>query len=161
MSDQSYELLARQAAARRRQLAAKQQTPAGGMQSLEAAQARLKAEQRRRTAVTSGMSNADLTALLEAEAMAGQSGGGSNPAMQAALLEKAKREKARRANTTMTEQTMSGVNEGIAGILGGPVDLMTGAINMGKQGLNALAGTDFQPINNPVSYTHLRAHETS
>ena len=150
MSDQSYELLARQAAARRRQLAAKQQTPAGGMQSLEAAQARLKAEQRRRTAVTSGMSNADLTALLEAEAMAGQSGGGSNPAMQAALLEKAKREKARRANTTMTEQTMSGVNEGIAGILGAPVDLMTGAINMGKQGVNALAGTDFQPINDPV-----------
>jgi hypothetical protein len=204
MSDQSNELLARQAAARRRQLAAKQQTSAGGIQSLEgsqaggltpeqqlaikAAQARSKAEQRRRTAVTSGMSDADLTALLEAEAMAGPwdkyqrptqpitvevpglgvvefpSGMAIEdiekalepyrPAAQAAsnqaLLEKAKREKARRANTTMTEQTMSGVNDGIAGILGAPVDLMNGAINMGKQGVNALAGTDFQPINNPV-----------
>ena len=215
MSDQSNELLARQAAARRRQLAAKQQTSAGGIQSLEgsqaggltpeqqlaikAAQARSKAEQRRRTAVTSGMSDADLTALLEAEAMAGpwdkyqrptqpitvevpglgvvefpsgmaiediekalepyrlaaqaassQNGGGRNPAMQAALLEKAKREKARRSKTNMTEQTMSGVNEGIAGIFGAPVDLMTGAINAGKEGLNALIGTDFQPIENPI-----------
>ena len=39
MSDQSNELLARQAAARRRQLAAKQQTSAGGIQSLEGSQA--------------------------------------------------------------------------------------------------------------------------
>lgn len=48
------------------------------------------------------------------------------------------------------DQTMSGVNEGIAGTLGAPVDLMTGALNWGARGINALAGTDLQPITNPV-----------
>ncbi|MCF7725312.1 hypothetical protein [Sulfitobacter sp. M22] len=85
-----------------------------------------------------------------AQAASSQKAGARNPAMQAALLEKAKREKARRSKTNMTEQTMSGVNEGIAGIFGAPVDLMTGAINAGKEGLNALIGTDFQPIENPI-----------
>ena len=103
----------------------------------------------------SGMAIEDIEKALEpyrlaAQAASSQNGGGRNPAMQAALLEKAKREKARRSKTNMTEQTMSGVNEGIAGIFGAPVDLMTGAINAGKEGLNALIGTDFQPIENPI-----------
>ena len=102
-----------------------------------------------------GMAIEDIEKALEpyrpaAQAASSQNGGGRNPAMQAALLEKAKREKARRSKTNMTEQTMSGVNEGIAGIFGAPVDLMTGAINAGKEGLNALIGTDFQPIENPI-----------
>lgn len=75
--------------------------------------------------------------------------------LQAALLERAKREKARRVQqsapqTNMLEQSMSGVNEGIATTLGAPVDLATGALNLGAQGINALVGTDFQPIENPV-----------
>ena len=102
-----------------------------------------------------GMAIEDIEKALEpyrlaAQAASSQNEGGRNPAMQAALLEKAKREKARRSKTNMTEQTMSGVNEGIAGIFGAPVDLMTGAINAGKEGLNALIGTDFQPIENPI-----------
>tara|TARA_R100000687_G_C6448459_1_gene163996 strand:+ start:779 stop:2554 length:1776 start_codon:yes stop_codon:yes gene_type:complete len=102
-----------------------------------------------------GMAIEDIEKALEpyrtaAQAASSQKAGARNPAMQAALLEKAKREKARRSKTNMTEQTMSGVNEGIAGIFGAPVDLMTGAINAGKEGLNALIGTDFQPIENPI-----------
>lgn len=69
--------------------------------------------------------------------------------MKAALLERAKREKARRAasdpKTNMLEQGMSGVNEGIGNILGAPVDLMTGAINSAA----GLAGYD-PMIENPV-----------
>ena len=53
------------------------------------------------------------------------------------------------AQTNMVEQSMSGVNEGIAGILGAPVDLVNGAFNLGKQGINALAGTDLQTTQNP------------
>lgn len=44
----------------------------------------------------------------------------------------------------------AGANEGIAGTLGAPVDLLTGAINLGSRGVNALAGTDIPPIQNPV-----------
>lgn len=51
--------------------------------------------------------------------------------------------------TNMVEQSMSGVNEGIAGVLGAPVDLMTGALNLGAQGINKIAGTDIQPIADP------------
>ena len=53
--------------------------------------------------------------------------------MQAALLEKARREKARRlaakSSTTIAEQAGNGVNEGLAGMLGFPVDAVTSAIN--------------------------------
>ena len=52
--------------------------------------------------------------------------------------------------TNGLEQTMSGVNEGIAGFLGTPVDLATSALNLGAQGINAVAGTDIQPIQDPV-----------
>jgi len=52
--------------------------------------------------------------------------------------------------TNMVEQSMSGVNEGIAGLLGAPVDLMTGAMNLGARGINAIAGTDIQPITDPA-----------
>ncbi|WP_336099188.1 hypothetical protein [Roseovarius sp. CH_XMU1461] len=48
--------------------------------------------------------------------------------------------------TSMLEQSMSGVNEGIAGILGAPVDIMTGVINYGSRGVNSLFGTDLPPI---------------
>lgn len=78
-----------------------------------------------------------------------------SPEIQGALLERAKREKARRQKaqqpqTNFTEQSMSGVNEGIASTLGAPVDLVTGALNLGARGINAVAGTDFQPIENPA-----------
>ena len=52
--------------------------------------------------------------------------------------------------TNMVEQSMSGVNEGIANMAGLPVDAVTGAINMGMQGINKVAGTDLQPIENPI-----------
>lgn len=52
--------------------------------------------------------------------------------------------------TNMVEQGMSGVNEGIAGMLGFPVDAVTGGINAGIQGVNKVAGTDIQPIENPI-----------
>lgn len=47
------------------------------------------------------------------------------------------------------QQGMSGVNEGLANTLGFPVDLINGAIGMGMSGVNALAGTNFQPSQQP------------
>lgn len=54
------------------------------------------------------------------------------------------------AETNMVEQSMSGVNEGIAAMAGMPVDLVTGALNLGSKGINAVAGTDIPPIEDPV-----------
>jgi hypothetical protein len=54
------------------------------------------------------------------------------------------------AASSMMAQAMSGVNEGIASTIGAPVDLMTGAINLGVRGVNSLAGTDIPTINSPV-----------
>ncbi|URC15522.1 hypothetical protein DB2_20 [Octadecabacter Antarctic DB virus 2] len=51
--------------------------------------------------------------------------------------------------TSNLEQGMSGVNEGLANTLGFPVDVISGAINQGKRGINAVAGTDFQPSADP------------
>ena len=71
-------------------------------------------------------------------------------AYKAALLEKARREKARRSaaqpQTNFVEQSMSGVNEGIGGMLGFPVDAVTGAINATGQ----LFGREEPLIQNPV-----------
>lgn len=71
-------------------------------------------------------------------------------AYRAALLEKARREKARRVaaltDTGFVEQTMSGVNEGIGGMLGFPVDVVSGAINATGQ----LFGREEPLIQNPV-----------
>jgi hypothetical protein len=44
---------------------------------------------------------------------------------------------------------MSGVNEGLAATLGFPVDMVSGAVNLGKRGVNAIAGTDFEPSTDP------------
>lgn len=48
-------------------------------------------------------------------------------------------------------QGMSGVNEGIAGLLGLPVDAATFAMNLVPQGINAIANTDIPHIENPVA----------
>ncbi|AEI95590.1 hypothetical protein [Roseobacter litoralis] len=45
---------------------------------------------------------------------------------------------------------MSDVNEGIALTLGAPVDLMTGALNIGMRGINAIARTELPQIESPV-----------
>ncbi|MBB4642374.1 hypothetical protein [Rhizorhapis suberifaciens] len=47
-------------------------------------------------------------------------------------------------------QGLSGVNEGIANTLGAPVDLVTSALNLVPQGINALANTDLGQITEPV-----------
>lgn len=47
-------------------------------------------------------------------------------------------------------QGMSGVNEGIASILGAPVDLTTAAMNLIPRGINAAANTNIPTIDNPV-----------
>jgi len=44
----------------------------------------------------------------------------------------------------------AGANEAVAGTLGLPVDLMTGALNLGAKGVNAVAGTNIPAIQNPV-----------
>jgi hypothetical protein len=51
--------------------------------------------------------------------------------------------------TNNLEQGMSGVNEGLAATLGFPVDMVSGAVNLGKRGVNAIAGTDFEPSTDP------------
>lgn len=47
-------------------------------------------------------------------------------------------------------QGMSGVNEGIAGTLGAPVDLMTAGLNLVPRGINAIANTNIPQISNPI-----------
>lgn len=42
--------------------------------------------------------------------------------------------------------TTAGINEGIYGTLGAPVDLARGAINLGARGINAVAGTEIPMI---------------
>jgi hypothetical protein len=54
------------------------------------------------------------------------------------------------AKTSLPEQVGSGTSEGIARALGAPVDLMTGALNLGSRGINAVAGTQLPQIQNPV-----------
>lgn len=51
-------------------------------------------------------------------------------------------------DTNMLEQSMSGVNEGLASLIGAPVDLMTGAVNLIPRGINAVAGTNIPLIEN-------------
>lgn len=46
-------------------------------------------------------------------------------------------------------QGTSGLNEGLAGTLGLPVDLVNSAIGLGMKGVNKIAGTDFQPSEKP------------
>lgn len=46
-------------------------------------------------------------------------------------------------------QGLSGANEGLAAVLGAPVDLVTGALNAGASGINALAGTNIPSIDRP------------
>ena len=51
--------------------------------------------------------------------------------------------------TNMVEQGLSGVNEGLSSMLGAPVDLATGAINMGTSGINAVTGSEIPKIKDP------------
>ncbi len=44
----------------------------------------------------------------------------------------------------------AGLNEGMAGVFGAPVDLMTGAANLVGRGVHAMTGAAYQPIENPV-----------
>lgn len=48
------------------------------------------------------------------------------------------------------DQFSSGLNEGLAGFAGMPVDLMTGALNLGSTGINALTGSEIPMITDPV-----------
>lgn len=48
--------------------------------------------------------------------------------------------------TNLFEQTMSGVNEGLASLAGTPVDLVEGALNLGIGGINKVAGTDIPKL---------------
>ena len=53
-------------------------------------------------------------------------------------------------NETAFAQGISGVNEGIANVLGLPVDLTQGALRLGAAGINAATGSDIQlPVNTP------------
>jgi hypothetical protein len=51
---------------------------------------------------------------------------------------------------SMAGQGLSGINEGIANMLGAPVELANLAIGAGMSGVNAIAGTDFKPTPLPV-----------
>lgn len=154
MSDQNKAELARKAAEARRARALAEQRRKAAMAGAKPSELQSEALKRQlliKQQSMSGMSHADLIALLEAEAeaeaMAGPWDKYQSPATDGPWSRYADD---RGQQTGMVGQTMSGVNEGIAGILGAPVDLMTSAINMGKQGVNALAGTDLKPIENPV-----------
>lgn len=46
-------------------------------------------------------------------------------------------------------QGISGVNKGLAGMVGAPVDLTTAALNLGSRGINALTNSDLPAIEKP------------
>jgi hypothetical protein len=48
-------------------------------------------------------------------------------------------------------QALSGANEGVASVLGAPVDLTTSAINLIPKGVNAVANTNIPEISDPVA----------
>lgn len=50
----------------------------------------------------------------------------------------------------LTGNAAAGANRTIFGALGGPVDLMTGALNLGARGINAATGAHVPQIENPV-----------
>lgn len=47
-------------------------------------------------------------------------------------------------------QVMSGVNDGLTSVLGAPVDIANAAVGLGMKGINAVAGTDFKPSEEPL-----------
>lgn len=49
----------------------------------------------------------------------------------------------------LAHNAVLGVNQGIAGALGAPVDLMAGALNLGIRGVNAAAGSEIPQIEKP------------
>lgn len=52
--------------------------------------------------------------------------------------------------TQLASQGLSGINEGIATTLGLPVDLTNMALGGAMNAVNAVAGTDFKPAENPI-----------
>ena len=78
------------------------------------------------------MTDMDLIGMAEAEAMAAQGGEiDMNAAQKARLRAELRRRRAQdqQPRTNLLEQTMSGVNEGIAGMLGAPVDMAAKVVN--------------------------------
>lgn len=51
---------------------------------------------------------------------------------------------------TYSAQGTSGLNEGLANILGAPIDIANAGIGLGMKGINALFGTDLQPSPEPL-----------
>lgn len=47
------------------------------------------------------------------------------------------------------QQGFSGFNEGLANVIGAPVDIMAGALNLGARGVNRLAGTNIPTVDDP------------
>ncbi len=52
--------------------------------------------------------------------------------------------------TNIVDQSMSGVNEGLASALGLPVDAIAGGLNLGIRGINYATGAGIPQIENPV-----------
>ncbi|MEO0560613.1 MAG: hypothetical protein AAF125_00765 [Chloroflexota bacterium] len=70
--------------------------------------------------------------------------------IRAEAIRRLARKKLAEQNTNIAEQAGSGVNEGLADVVGMPVDLVTAGINAGVRGVNSLAGTEIGQIENPV-----------
>lgn len=71
-------------------------------------------------------------------------------ALARARRRRAEAESAPNAVVSGAEQLGSGINEGIAGFAGMPVDMMTGVLNAGIGGANSLFGSEINPITAPV-----------
>lgn len=84
---------------------------------------------------------------------AGNAGGGLPPGFVLDSEEAAADEPAvprRAGGDGVLMNTTAGLNEGIYGTLGAPVDLAAGAINLGVRGINAVTGADLPTIQNPI-----------
>lgn len=71
---------------------------------------------------------------------------------RALALAKARRRRAeaqKKDSTNIVTQGGNGINEGLASVLGAPVDLMTGAMNLGVKGVNSATGSEIPEIEDP------------
>ena len=54
------------------------------------------------------------------------------------------------SSTNIAEQAGSGINEGLAGLVGSPVDLLTAGLNLGATGIEKLTGSKLGRIENAI-----------
>lgn len=98
---------------------------------------------------SSGISGEAKSANTPLEVNVTDDGGMTNPAADPDIAAQAQREAGGNYEDSYLAQGLSGVNQGIANTLGFPVDAANTVLNVGAQGINAIANTDLQVSDKP------------